>query len=214
MTNAGFFLVVEGLDGAGKTTLARALAAELSAARPDRVQLTFEPHDASCGGDFIRQVLAGQIRGVSPRTLALAFAANRADHLEREILPFLAGGPQRIIVGDRYYLSSLVYQSGPDLSMDEVMALNRTARQPDLTLFLDAGEATCSARLQLRGEERQLFERNFVETRQKYLEAIAYLRSRGEAIAVVNADGSFAEVQAAADATILAQGPVWLRPPR
>ena len=66
-----FFLVLEGLDGSGKSEVARRLADILRASFGERVKHTFEPHNPSAAGDFIRQVLAKQIT-VSSRTLALA----------------------------------------------------------------------------------------------------------------------------------------------
>ncbi|MCS7072073.1 MAG: dTMP kinase, partial [Anaerolinea sp.] len=150
------FIVLEGLDGAGKTTLGRRLADHLNALRPDPPALfTYEPHDPSAAGEYIRAVLAKQFT-VAPRTLALAYALNRADHTERVIAPHLAAGG--IVICDRYLLSSLAYNSGPDLPMDKVLELNAAARRPDLTLFLDADAAICYQRLGERGGDRELFE--------------------------------------------------------
>ena len=66
-----FFLVIEGLDGSGKSEISRRLTALLRATMGDRVMLTFEPHDPSAAGLFIRQVLTRKIEA-TPRTLALA----------------------------------------------------------------------------------------------------------------------------------------------
>jgi dTMP kinase len=121
MHTDSFFLVIEGLDGSGKTEIARRLAQVLQMTFKDKIKLTFEPHDPSCAGLFIRQVLMKKIRKFSPRTLALAFAANRLDHCDREITPFLTQGKKRVVVCDRYYLSSLVYQTTRDISTKEVI---------------------------------------------------------------------------------------------
>src|SRR5690606_32988047 len=100
--------------------LAAALKQRLGA---ERVRLSHEPNDEFCAGRFLRDVLARRIRPVDDWTLALAFAANRADHTSRLISPFLDGGPAgRVMVCDRYYLSSLVYQSSEALPAAQVMA--------------------------------------------------------------------------------------------
>jgi dTMP kinase len=212
MSARHFFLVIEGLDGAGKTETARHVVEQLKHALPDgdaKVLLTYEPHDPSFAGELIRQVLRKE-RRVSPRTLALAYAANRADHLDADIVPYLQGSEERIVVCDRYYLSSLVYQTTPDLSLDYVMGLNAGARRPDLTIFLNASTETCYQRLSKRGLTRELFDERLAEMRQKYATAIEFLRARGEPIIEVNADGSRAEVLAQIGLVATAHFPAWI----
>ena len=136
MDGQGFFFVIEGMDGAGKSSIARQVHDALAQTHRDRVALTFQPHDPSAAGRFIRDVLAKRGKA-SPLALALAFALNRADHLDKVINPFLASGDQRIVICDRYVLSSLVYQSTGGLSMPDILELNRWARPPDLTVYLN-----------------------------------------------------------------------------
>ncbi|MEL6925701.1 MAG: dTMP kinase, partial [Bacteroidota bacterium] len=131
MNNKSLFIAVEGLDGSGKSTISKMVVDQLNERFPNRVQHSFEPHDASCGGQWIRDVLAKRIPDFSHEALALAFAANRKDHNDRVIGPWLEGGEGRILITDRYYLSSLVYQSTETIEMKEVMYLNRFARKPD-----------------------------------------------------------------------------------
>ena len=205
-----FFLVLEGLDGSGKTEIARRLAALLTETLgADHVLLTYEPHNPSAAGEYIRDVLAKKMT-VSPRTLALAFALNRADHNERVIDPFL-DGDQRVILCDRYYLSSLVYQSTGGLSVEDVMELNRSARQPDLTLFLDTTPETSEQRIGQRQDHRELFEDRFAETRTKYQAVIAYLRARGEPIEIIDANGTLVEVLNSVITVLNRCAPAWLR---
>ena len=209
-TKDSFFLVIEGLDGSGKTEISRRLVQVLESTHQDQVKLTFEPHDPSCSGLFIRQILMNRLKGVSPRTLALAFAANRADHCEREIAKYLKPGGKRIVLCDRYYLSSLVYQSTAELTLDDVMTLNSGAMQPDLTIFLDASDRTCYERMRRRPEDKQLFEKNLRETRRKYALAIDFLRGRGETIVEVQADPSIDEVLGDILTVLAEHGPKWL----
>jgi dTMP kinase len=209
--SGSFFLVLEGMDGSGKSEISRRLSDLLRAALGDeRVQLSYEPHNPSAAGEYIRDVLGKRIT-ISSRTLALAFALNRADHNERVITPFLTGGDQRILVCDRYYLSSLVYQSTGGVTLDDVLDLNRSARTPDLTLFLDASPETCYQRTGRRSGERELFEERFSETRAKYFSVIDLLRARGEAIDVVDANAGLLDVLNGVIAALNQRAPSWLR---
>ena len=112
MTERGKFVVLEGMDGAGTTTQAARLAEALRA-RGVHVRLTREPSDGPIGM-MVRQVLTGRIVSPAGRapgwaTMALLFAADRMDHVESEIEPFLLAGGT--VISDRYDASSLAYQS-------------------------------------------------------------------------------------------------------
>jgi dTMP kinase len=193
-----FFLVIEGLDGSGKTEIAHRLAQILQQTHFENVRLTFEPHDASCAGYYIRQVLDHEEKLLIPKKLlALAFAVNRADHYERVIKPFLISNDKSICICDRYYLSSLVYQteSSDTSEFDKVMDLNFYAEKPDLTIFLNASIATCYRRMKKRQEDKDLFEINLRHTREKYMKAINYLRRKyGELIVEIDANKEIDEV--------------------
>jgi thymidylate kinase len=94
--------------------------------------------------------------------LALAFAANRADHYTRVIEPFLAAGDKRICICDRYYISSIVYQSDSmnNSDFEKILELNSEAKQPDLTIFLNTSTANSYKRLKNRqGGDRELFDK-------------------------------------------------------
>jgi dTMP kinase len=209
-----FFLVIEGMDGSGKTTIARRLADSLKALQFN-VYLTFQPHDGSAAGIFIRDVLTKKIK-VSPKTLALAFALNRLDHGATVIEPCLVN-PHTIVICDRYYLSSLVYQTSQELPIERVMFLSEGAQPPDLTLYLDASAATCIRRMQRRSalsaepREQELFEDKLDATREKYQQAIAFLRQRGESIEIVDAnDDDPANVLREIVAALAQYTPDWL----
>ena len=204
-----FFVVIEGLDGTGKSSIARAITQALN--QNGRAKLTFEPHDPSACGIFLRQVLMHRINAPL-ETLALAFATNRADHCNRDIGPFLqqANGSERIVICDRYYLSSLVYQSSDTFSMEKVLALNSSALKPDLTLFLNASDKTCYARMRNRAQSKELFEINLRKTRTKYLEAIGFLRERGETVVEVAAEADHQEVLNASIEALASNSPGWL----
>jgi len=169
MTQRGRFVVIEGIDGAGTTTQVARFADRL---RADKVpfRTTREPSDGPIG-TLVRQVLTGRL--VSPdgkapgwATMALLFAADRMDHVEAEIEPFVAAGG--VVVSDRYDASSLAYQSvmsGHDkvAAVEWIRELNKHARRPDLTIVLDLAADVAGARREERGEAAQLYEQNEVQ---------------------------------------------------
>ena len=195
MHEKSLFIVVEGLDGSGKTSVSRRLVDLLNSNDEDKVKLTFEPHDSSCAGLFIRQILMKKISRFSPRALALAFAANRLDHCEREISPWLDAEGGNVVICDRYYLSSIVYQSSDDFPATDVLRLNEKARKPDMIFFLNVSDEICYERMKIRDEEAELFEQNLAETRQKYHEAITFLRKfNSDTIIEIDASGEIDQV--------------------
>ncbi|MBU6374132.1 MAG: dTMP kinase [Alphaproteobacteria bacterium] len=134
---AGLFVTLEGGEGAGKSTLARRLAADLEA-RGHAVKLTREP-GGSAGADAIRALLVrGDADRWSPLAETLLFAAARTDHLERTIRPALAAG--RVVICDRYLDSTFAYQvAGHGLAQAtfDAVAAATAPERPDLTLVLD-----------------------------------------------------------------------------
>ncbi len=172
MSNArkGRFVVLEGIDGAGTTTQVGRLAGRLRADGGRPVRATREPSDGPIGA-LVRQVLTGRIvapQGRAPgwATMALLFAADRMDHVESEIEPFLASGG--VMISDRYDASSLAYQSvssgsGGEKAVEWIRSLNREAMRPDLTMVIDLAPDLAADRRQSRGEAAQLYEQNEVQ---------------------------------------------------
>lgn len=172
MSNArsGRFVVLEGIDGAGTTTQVARLAARLRADGGLPVRATREPSDGPIGS-MVRQILSGRIvapEGRAPGwvTMALLFAADRVDHVESNIEPFLATGG--VVISDRYDASSLAYQSvssgrGGESAVEWIRSLNRHAMRPDLTIVLDLAPDLAATRRESRGEAAQLYEQNEVQ---------------------------------------------------
>ena len=134
----GLFVVFEGGEGTGKSTQAALLADALRAKAYD-VVLTFEP-GATAVGRRLREVLLDRAStGMSPRTEALLYAADRAQHVAEVIRPALARGA--VVISDRFVDSSLAYQgAGRDLDDHEVRRLSRWATgglAADVTVLLD-----------------------------------------------------------------------------
>jgi dTMP kinase len=98
--------------------------------------------------------------------MALLFAADRMDHVESEIEPFLM--QEGIVVSDRYDASSLAYQSvssgrGGEKAVNWIRELNKHALRPDLTVVLDLPSDIAASRRETRGEAAQLYEQNEVQ---------------------------------------------------
>jgi dTMP kinase len=186
----GRFIVLEGLDGAGTTTQLERLGTALRA-RGHRVLTTREPSDGPIG-TLLRQALTGRLqlpqgRGpLTQETLGLLFAADRMDHLAAQVEPALEEG--QVVLCDRYVLSSLAYQ-GKDLPMAWVAELNRRARVPDLTLFVEVDVATAARRRAGRGGPEELFEAEAAQRKiaKRYRDAVE-LRKGHERI--VRLDGT------------------------
>lgn len=146
----GRLVTVEGLDGAGKTTLVTALSAALTARGVDHVALR-EPGGVPLA-ERLRAIVADPSTAVDARTEALLFAAARAQLCVERIEPELAAG--RWVLLDRFVDSSLAYQgAGRGLDVDDVAAINRFAtagRTPDRTLLLRVSPAEGRHRLEGR----------------------------------------------------------------
>lgn len=137
----GFFITFEGLDGSGKTTQMRHLAASLAAAG-QRVVTLRQPGGTPLG-DRIRAVLLdsrseADLGGIAPSAEMALMFADRAQSLHQVILPALADGC--IVLCDRYTDSSEAYQgAGRNLGAERIRAMHRTVCddiQPDLTILL------------------------------------------------------------------------------
>lgn len=135
---AGVFIAFEGGDGAGKSTQAARLAAELES-RGYTVRRTREPGGTPVGEKLRSLVLDHGNGEIDAHTEALIFAASRAAHAAQVIRPALGRG--EIVLTDRYIDSSVAYQgAGRDLGQDAVKSLNDWATsglQPHLTVLLD-----------------------------------------------------------------------------
>ena len=192
-------IVLEGLDGAGTTTQTRRLVEHLTE-RGGKAHATREPSDGPIG-QLIRQMLTGSHtvpgQSIAQSTFGLLFAADRLDHLQREVEPKLAAGVT--VVSDRWYHSSLAYQ-GTGADRDWITLLNARARRPDLTIFLQVRPEVAAARRVAAGRVQELFEdlRMQEEVAAGYKATNSELAALGERIEVidgeVSADTVFASI--------------------
>jgi dTMP kinase len=141
----GRLITIEGLDGAGKSTLATALRDELARDRP--VRLLREPGGVALS-ERVRELVKDPALRCDPRAEALLYAAARAQLVDELLEPLLAGGTWVLL--DRFVDSSLAYQgAGRNLGVERIAALNAFATgglRPDRTLLLRVDPATGRAR--------------------------------------------------------------------
>lgn len=132
----GLFLVLEGIEGSGKSTQAARLARRLEARGVEHTVVR-EPGGTEAG-ERIRDVVLDPALDVTPETELLLILAARAEFVRRRVEPALERG--QVVVADRYDLSTLAYQGiARGLGLERVRALNRFAtggREPDVTLVL------------------------------------------------------------------------------
>ena len=174
MTKKGVFIVVEGLDGSGKTTQANLLARKLS--ENHKVLCTAEPSQGKIGA-FIREGCLYEEKRLPIEAEALLFAADRIEHMQKEIEPALAD--DKIVICDRYIYSSLAYQGSTGLSLDWIKTINARALQPDFSIFIDVSPNRVLERLQRKKSVMET-----LETQQKVREIYMKFVEKGELILI------------------------------
>jgi dTMP kinase len=176
MSGRGAFIVIEGLDGSGKTTQAKLLAVKLK--KSHNAIYTAEPSHGKIGKFIRNRILYGETR--LPNSVeALLFAADRLEHIQNEVLPALERGS--LVVSDRYLYSSLAYQGSEGLSLQWIQTINEHALKPDLALFIDVSPETVLRRLKRKKSVMET-----LETQQKVREVYMKYVKNG---ALVNVDG-------------------------
>lgn len=207
MVTRGKFIVIEGLDGSGKTTQTKIITDKLTAKGITVVnQAEPTPHEF---GRMCREALSGR-RKCKKSQLALLFTADRIDHNVNEedgIDVHLQKGDT--VISDRYYYSTLAYQ-GVDVGMDWLRHLNldcEDIRKPDLCIFLDLTPEKSMERIRANrsADELEIYETEdyLTNIRKRFYNVIDSLKD-SENIAVINADGTVEEVAEKIEKAVLA----------
>jgi len=191
----GKFIVLEGIDGSGKSSQIGRLVERLEGlgipCRADR-----EPTDRPVGA-LIRRALTGETP-LDPRVIAALYAADRLDHLVNGENGLCAALDQGItVVSDRYYFSSYAYHS-VDVDMDWVIEANSLSAgllRPTVTVFLDVPVETAMERIRRNRDHEELFEKEdrLKKTRKLYFAAFQRLKDV-ERVAVVDGAGTEEQV--------------------
>lgn len=182
----GRLIVFEGIDGTGKSTQISLLGKYLGD-RGHEVVVTREPTDGPFGRK-IRELYADRKRVSRQEELDL-FLADRREHVDTLLLPALSKG--KVVLCDRYFLSTVAYQGANGFAPEEILRLNDFAPVPDLALIFDVSVATSLRRITAgRGEELNDFEQEETLTRVSAIFAaldLPYIRR-------IHAENSIAEI--------------------
>ncbi len=191
------FIVIEGLDGSGKSTQIRLLSDALKS-RGEKVYVTAEPQNYETGA-YIRRILSQSLDRNMYLQAAL-FLADRLEHItnaECGIKKYLDEG--YTVICDRYYYSSFAYQ-GTASDIDWVMDINLSCPQmltPDLCIFLDVNPDTCKKRIDTCRSGAELYEKDIElmkKIRGNFLEVFDRLSGR-ENIKIIDANRELLEIQ-------------------
>lgn len=169
----GYLIAIEGIDGAGKSSLMSAIAALLTAANLP-VLLTREPGGTPLGQQ-LRQILQHRQFPVCPLAEYLLFAADRAEHFNSVVIPHLT--QKQIVMSDRMGDSSLVYQGfGRGLPLEKLQLINHWAmqgRQPDLVIYLRLDPAVAGQRIQQRAGQAATQLSSFEQEQATFMQQVA-----------------------------------------
>ncbi len=184
----GLFITLEGIEGAGKSTIIKKLGDALRKQGVDVVE-TFEPGDTPAGRRIRQILLDPELKGLSPLTELLLYFADRAEHVKKVIEPALRSG--RIVICDRFMDSTFAYQGfGRGLDLKTLYSLNEIATgglKPDLTVLLDLDAKTGLDRNRKTGKNDR-FEQESLEFHEKVRKGFLELaRREPERFVVVDA---------------------------
>ncbi len=150
----GFLVVIEGIDGAGKSGICKSLAAYCAAEGIAHVT-SREPTDSQYGRKLRESGATGRL---SLQEELHLFLLDRREHVTRLITPYMDEGI--VVILDRYYLSTAAYQGARGADSEAILRENELfAPEPDLALLLDVPPAAGLSRVRIRGDIPNEFER-------------------------------------------------------
>ena len=179
----GKFIVLEGLDGSGKSTQAKNFAQYLKQQKQPAF-VTCQPSQFLIGG-IVRSCLLGDWQS-PPECLQLLFDADTFYRLDKEIIPLLQKGVT--VISDRYNIFSSLAYGAVGCSWEWLIDVNRIFPIPDLTIFLDINVKTALQRISSERGSVELYEKEDIlnQVSKNYLKVIETYRDKGAKIAIVN----------------------------
>lgn len=190
----GKFIVFEGLDGSGQSTQAGLLVSFLNGEKQKSklghmgAHLTKEPTPNLIGG-LIRSQLSGDWKS-SQECLQLLFTADRAHHLEKEIIPLLKRGIS--VICDRYFFSTIAFGSIGIKDRGWLLDLNKNFLLPDFIFLLKVSPKTCMSRIHGARYSTELFEKEHLL--KDIWKGYAKLAKEFKNVYIINGEGSVDEV--------------------
>lgn len=187
----GFFISLEGPDGAGKSTVLSEVLKKIGPEMKTQYLVTREPGGSKIAEDIRAIILDPNNKLMDYKTEALLYAACRGQHVEEIIKPALKAG--KTVFSDRYVDSSLAYQGvGRQLGIKEVKAINDFATsglEPDLTLFFKIDPKVGLSRIQKNRESEDRLEQEKLAFHEKVYEGYEEINKiYSDRIAIINAD--------------------------
>lgn len=176
----GVFIDIEGLDGSGSSTQLK-MAGEWLAKSNKKVFETKEPTNNVIGG-LIRGALTNTLN-LPLDSLQLLFAADRAHHLHREIIPMLQAGS--VVLTDRYVWSTVAF-GAIELDKEWLLTLNEHFLMPDITIFVQVSPQECVRRIKKSRFDVELFEE--AQKLTKVWEGYTWLAAKFKEVHVVNGE--------------------------
>lgn len=184
----GLFIVIEGIDGTGKSTQAKRLG-EWFESQGREVVISREPTDGPWGRKLRESAATGRL---SPQDELQYFLDDRRQHVDEKINPALSEG--KVVILDRYYFSTMAYQGARGFDPAEIRRMNEEfAPIPDLLLILDLDVDTAHQRIGHRGDSANEFEKK--ENLQRCRDIFLSLKDEPFA-RVVDSSGSLDDVSA------------------
>ena len=150
----GKFIVLEGIDGSGKSTQVKLLKKYFEG-QGFLVILTKEPTNDSSVSKKIRQILNKEVI-VEAKKLQELFIQDRKEHLEKLIIPSLKDG--KIVISDRYYFSTIAYGESAAVSREWLIEKNSNFLAPDISIIVDLDPKICIERIRANRSSIDLFE--------------------------------------------------------
>jgi len=191
------FIVLDGMDGSGKSGMVRLLHKYLSENKEYRILMTREPTNGEYGKEIRSMLAREKDPTINSEKLLGLFIKDREEHLKNTIIPFLNKSDMvNIVLCDRYYYSTIAFQSTQGLDMKMLVEVNKKFLKPDIAFIMDVKPDIALKRIKNR--EKEKFEQlEFMNRlRKKFLELPGFLK---ENIKIIDAskspDGVFEDIK-------------------